>query len=203
MENGPRGIGGVPNARGKNLSVICSSLFFVLIAVSGTPGVGKTAVANALEAKGWHIVELNEFALAEDLLGKKDRGRDTFEVDVESLDNRMMERRWKDRTLLVGHLAHLLSVDMVIVLRCSPRALEARLKGRDWSDEKIRENLEAEACDVILIEAMESVDKVYEIDTTKRSPEQVASAVKDIVKGNTERYVPGDIGWGEEVLDWY
>lgn len=204
LENRLRGIGAVyAPISGKNLSVVYTSFLLMLIALSGTPGVGKTAVAEVLAAEGWQTVELNNFAAEEGLLGRRDEERDTVEVDVEALDDAVSEREWAHRTVFVGHLSHLLSVDLTIVLRCSPKTLETRLKERDWSQEKIWENVEAEVCDVILVEALETVEKVYEIDTTKRPPEQVASAVQDIVKGKTKRYMPGNVEWSEEVLEWY
>ena len=71
--------------------------------------------------------------------------------------------------ILEGHFSHHFA-DWSIVLRLLPSELEARLEARGYSAEKIRENLEAEALDVILVEAVEICSRVDEIDTTGRAP---------------------------------
>ena len=47
--------------------------------------------------------------------------------------------------------------------------LEMRLKSRGYSEEKIKENIEAEALDVILVEAFEWCKKVFEVNTTGKA----------------------------------
>jgi broad-specificity NMP kinase len=44
---------------------------------------------------------------------------------------------------------------------------------------------------------------VYEIDTTDRTPEEVAMAVDDILAGKREKYAYGNIDWSGEVLNWF
>jgi adenylate kinase len=60
--------------------------------------------------------------------------------------------------------------------------------------EKTRENLEAEALDVILVEAVEFCSRVDEIDTTGRSPPEVAELVTRIIKGELVQ-PPGQVDW--------
>jgi adenylate kinase len=57
--------------------------------------------------------------------------------------------------------------------------------------------------DVILIEALEEVPEVCEVDTTELSPEDVARAIEDILKGKREKYRVGDVDWSQEVLSWF
>ena len=97
--------------------------------------------------------------------------------------------------VLVGHLAHLLPVRAAIVLRCHPSELELRLKraGRGTPAER-RENVAAEATDVVLVEALGRGLTVWEIDTTGRSAESVARAVASrLRRGGPPRY--GRIDW--------
>jgi adenylate kinase len=101
--------------------------------------------------------------------------------------------------ILEGHTSHLLPVDIIIVLRASPSALRERLRSRRWSDAKIKENIEAEALDIILVEAIETNNKVYEIDTTNMSPMQVKDAVLEVIRG-TEKYGPGAVDFSEEAF---
>ena len=86
---------------------------------------------------------------------------------------------------------------MVIVLRLHPSLLRPRLKARGYSEAKIRENLEAEALDVILVEAVEMCRRVDEIDTTGKSAAEVAGMIREIVEGRL-RLTPGQVDWLEE-----
>ena len=156
-----------------------------------------------LSKRGYEVMELSRIIKDKDLLGDFDEARETYEVDVEKLDMEILELPQDRPLILVGHLSHLLSVHLVIILRCSPSVLRKRLSGRGWSESKVQENLEAEACDVILIEALDSGLDVCEIDTTKLSPDSVVDGVEDIIQGEREKYAPGNIDWSEEVLDWF
>jgi len=175
----------------------------MFVALSGTPGTGKTTVASILKDRGHLVLELNLLIREGDLLGDYDPERDTFEVDIGKLRDSLPEIDRDEKIILEGHMAHLMPVGMAIVLRCRPSILEKRLQTRGYSDRKIRENVEAEACDVILIEALDEMDQVFEIDTSDLSPEEVADAVEEILGGETKKYLPGHIDWSEEVLDWF
>jgi adenylate kinase len=105
--------------------------------------------------------------------------------------------------ILEGHFSHMLRPDVAIVLRCSPKVLEKRLRKKGWDESKIRENVEAEAVDVVLIEAVENVPEVLEIDTTDMKPGQVAKAIDSIVAGERQKYRVGNVDWSEEVLSWF
>ena len=175
----------------------------VIVGVSGTPGTGKSTLAGALRRKGYQVIDVGEFAKERGLVSGRDARRRSVEVDVKKLDLALKKELPPGTVFLVGHLSHLLTVDLIVLLRCSPSVLRERLKKRRWSDRKIRENLEAEACDVILIEALERSKEVFEIDTTDRSPEAVAASVDDILAGKREKYAFGNIDWSMEVLSWY
>ncbi|MEF8832075.1 MAG: adenylate kinase family protein [Candidatus Thermoplasmatota archaeon] len=169
------------------------------IALTGTPGVGKTSVSKALEQKGYDILDLNNFIKDRGLREDKDHDRDSFEVETERLKEQY-DREELDPDMIEGHLAHHLSISPTVVLRCSPSELEKRMKNKGWNEDKMEENLEAEMLDTILIEALDMCEDVYEIDTTSKDPEEVASAVEDVINGETERYEPGSVDWSEEFL---
>ena len=57
-----------------------------------------------------------------------------------------------------GHIAHLLPCDRIVVLRCRPDELKKRLAQRKYREKKIRENADAEALDVCLIETVEEFE---------------------------------------------
>ena len=62
----------------------------------------------------------------------------------------------------------------------------------------MRENLEAEFLDVILVEAVEWCDLVSEIDATCLSPEEVADRVVGILRGEL-KMPPGEVDWTGEM----
>lgn len=168
-------------------------------AVTGTPGVGKTSACAFV--KSLPVVYVNDLVEELGLICGYDRSRRTREVDVPKL--RRAVARMKGDMVLEGHLSHLLGPEVAIVLRCSPRVLERRLRRKGWPDRKVRENVEAEAVDVVLIEALENVPEVCEVDTTTRKPTEVARAIEEIIAGERQKYRPGDVDWSEEVLSWF
>jgi adenylate kinase len=145
------------------------------IGITGTPGTGKTTVAEALDRE---VISIKEFA-RERGLGEE---KELFEIDTEAVKEALPEGCWVE-----GHLAHKVGVDYCIVLRTRPDILEERLEDRDYSDEKVQENLEAEKMDLILSEAFEAT-KVYEIDTTKKSLEDVVDEINSAVKNKESKY---------------
>ena len=77
-----------------------------------------------------------------------------------------------------------------------------RLETRGYSEEKIKENVEAEALDVILVEAFEWCEEVFEINTTGKSIEEAGQDIEKIIEhilnGSEEElleYRPGSIDW--------
>jgi adenylate kinase len=168
-------------------------------ALTGTPGVGKTSVSSLVRSV--QVLSVNVLAEAADAVVGFDEARDTKEVDVDKLAE--VVRRIEGDALIEGHLSHLLDVDVAIVLRCSPGVLKERLKAKGWNGSKVMENVEAEAVDVILVEALESVPVVCEIDVTSMRVEDVAVAVEKILAGESEKYPVGNVDWSQEVLSWF
>ena len=158
----------------------------MLIALSGTPGVGKTKASEILRSRGHFVINLKQLAEENEFVVGYDEKRESKIIDIEALDHHIRKRFINGNFLIEGHLSHLLSVDFVVILRCHPLVLEKRLKAKGWHEAKIRENVGAEILDVIKVEAFEVLDKVYEIDTTKKSPKEVADAIEEIIEGNYE-----------------
>jgi len=181
------------------ISALNPTLSRMRIAVTGTPGVGKTSTC--FRVKGVRVVHVNELVDELGLASGYDRKRKTKEVDVAKL-SRAVAGLGGD-ILLEGHLSHLLKPDLAIVLRCSPKVLERRLRKKGWPESKVRENVEAEAVDVVLIEALENVPEVCEVDTTEMKPAEVAKAIERIIAGEREKYRVGNVDWSEEVLSWF
>ncbi|MFW6041051.1 MAG: adenylate kinase family protein [Thermoplasmatota archaeon] len=162
------------------------------VGLTGTPGVGKTTVAEILRNKGLKVLDLNNFIEDHGLRENRDIVRDSYEVNINKLRNSV---DIDEHEVIEGHLSHYLELEPIIVLRCEPNELKKRMETKDWTKRKIKENIEAEVMDVILIEALDQSDAVCEIDTTEKSPEEVATEVIDVLKGNTDKYPVGKIDW--------
>lgn len=173
----------------------------MLIAVTGSPGTGKSSACEVLERRGYAVVDVDAEARRAGLIVGRDEARETDEVDVEALRERLQVPA--KIAFLKGHYSHLLNVNLAVVLRCRPSVLRRRLEARGWSEAKVRENVEAEAIDVILQEAVERVDRVYQVDTTELTAEQTAVQILEILQGKTNGHEPEVVDWSQEVLSWY
>ncbi len=145
------------------------------VALTGTPGSGKSSVARRLASR-WRAVEVADLARAFRAAAPDGPG---VEVDLVALA-RAVRRPGALRgvDLVVGHLAHLLPIPDAIVLRCHPRELLARLRHAHRGTPRDRAaNYVCEATDAIAIEARALGRRVYEIDTTGRSIDAVARSV--------------------------
>jgi adenylate kinase len=163
--------------------------------ITGTPGTGKSAAAFELSRRGIPVLDLKT-TVAPYILGH-DEDADTDDVDAE---------QWAEEFsctdgFLEGTLAHYLPCDRMVVLRCRPDILGERLSGRGYSQKKIRENAEAEALDVILIEVCDrfSPEQIYEIDTTYTDAVSVADQILAFAGGKVKHSF-GTLDWSEYVL---
>jgi adenylate kinase len=181
----------------------------MIIALTGTPGTGKTTICHIL-GKKYRIIDINRMITDEGFHIGRDELRGSLVADMEAIQGRLDELvKGETITIIIeGHLSHYLEgSDAVIVLRTRPGVLAHRLEERAYSKEKVRENMEAEALDVILVEATQQHDRVYEVETTTPSPEDAAILVDSIIghlsAGNfeqVEKYLPGRFDWSEDVF---
>jgi adenylate kinase len=162
------------------------------IALTGTPGTGKTTVAGLLPYK---VIDINALVKGGMNFGK-DPERGCLEADMDALANHLAKLDPDETLILEGHFSHHFA-DWSIVLRLDPVILKLRLEARGYSAPKIKENLEAEALDVILVEAVELCARVDEIDTTEKSPQEVAELAARIIQGRLE-LPPGQVNWLDE-----
>ena len=154
------------------------------VAVTGTPGTGKTTAVEAADTC-LDVVHLNDLVREADLATGEDPDRGSLVADLDAIADRLAGR---EDVIIESHLAHHLDADRVVVLRCHPESLRDRLldrggpgamseenaesamppraltrKARENAesamppralDRKARENAEAEALDVVLSEAV-------------------------------------------------
>jgi adenylate kinase len=175
------------------------------VAVTGTPGTGKTSATEALErgavdafvgdggdgVDDSEVIHLNDHVETDRLYTGVDESRESLVADLDGIEAWLDERenaedRKEAETLLVeSHLAHLLPADRVVVLRCHPEELTRRLSERGVEKSKASENAESEALDTVLSEAVSrhGTESVYEVDTIDRTPTEVGEAIAAVVAG--------------------
>lgn len=155
----------------------------VIIALTGTPAVGKSTVLRELEKKGFEAFDLNKIINENKLYVSYDRKSQTRDVDINVL-SRFVEKEIiansGERIVLDSHLSHHLSPDIIslcVVLKCELKELRSRLEKRNYSKKKVRENLDCEIFDVCLVEALEKGHEVLTIDSTLEQPNRIADKI--------------------------
>ncbi len=148
-----------------------------MVGIAGTPGTGKTAVGDELARRGERVVRVSDtvgpFVVAE-VNGVREVDEEAWAAAFQPVDG-----------YVEGGLAHLLPCDRLVILRCRPDVLERRLATRGYSPAKVRENVEAEALDVVLCEALDlhSPDRLLEIETTEREVGETVDIVTAFASG--------------------
>jgi len=77
----------------------------------------------------------------------------------------------RESLIIDSHLSHYIPkkyVDLCIVTKCSLKNLKKRLKKKKYHEAKIKENLQVEIFDSILVEALERKHKVISVETDKK-----------------------------------
>ncbi len=143
-----------------------------VIIVTGSVCTGKTTLARLL-AKKYHAVYININSLIKEfrLYSNYNKKFKAYNVDINKLNKFLINliKNSKNNLVLDSHLTHYLPnkyVDVCYVTKCNLKELKKRLEKREYSKEKVRENLDAEILDVCLTEALENKHKVKVVDTT-------------------------------------
>ncbi|WP_163328676.1 adenylate kinase family protein [Desulfurobacterium thermolithotrophum] len=153
------------------------------ITITGTPGTGKTTVANILSKKlNLPLFNISELVKKEKLYIEFDSKRNAFVVDPEKLREFFHNKK---HFIAEGLVAHYIPSDILIILRVNPKKIPERLAERNYTEEKVRENEEAERFAVIATEAIENskAKRILHIDTTKRKPEDVVNLILEGIGG--------------------
>lgn len=170
----------------------------MIIAVSGTPGTGKTEACRILARKmKARLITVRGLIRKKALGYGYDRKRRTKIIDEHELEKAVKKAATGRINIVESHLSHLIRADIVFVLRTNPAELEKRLVKRRWPEKKIRENVEAEMLDQITAEALQKNRAVYEIDTSKLDPERTSSIMLKVLNNLDygKKYAAGMIDW--------
>ena len=148
-----------------------------VIAVTGTPGTGKTTLSKKLAKKsGFYYIGVNKIISRYKLSEGYDRKRKSKIVDIKKLNKKLIEiidlsRKSRLNGIIIdSHLSHYLPkkyIDFCIVVKCGIKELNKRLKRKKYHKNKIMENIQAEIFDICLNEAKERKHKIIIVDTTK------------------------------------
>ncbi len=162
------------------------------IAVTGTPGVGKTTFCSASK---WSTSTVQYFAEKHNCIGSVDPDG-AAPIDIEKLSRELV---WPgtDYLLVDGHLSHLLPVDAVILIRCHPSVLRSRLESREYSESKINENVECELIGLISAECLEL--PCLELDTEIGIEAMIEHTERWVTDGFKPRRPNEGIDWIEQI----
>ena len=142
---------------------------YKLIAISGTPGVGKSTIAKYLAKEtGFFRLDLHNYYKR--ISKGYDLKKHCYNIDLGKFKRWVFKIKKEKDVIIDSHISHLLpkkEVDLCIIITCSDlKKLQKRLKRRRYSQQKIRENLDAEIFQVCLKEAKEKKHKIIIIDSS-------------------------------------
>ena len=153
------------------------------LALTGTPGVGKTTIAALLADVGYQVETVQDIAERFGCIDDVDSEDGAMPIDIDDL-NTQIQSEWKNdpiKSIVIdGHLSHLLPVDCVIILRCSPSVLRKRLTGRSYAEQKISSNVDWEILGSAWAEMDDTVPAI-EFDSSSDGVETVFQRIMDWV----------------------
>lgn len=171
------------------------------IFITGTPCTGKTTIASKLNGR---IIKINDLAIEQGFVLGIDEDKGYKVIDIDKLSSYICEMiaDSSEKLIFEGHLSHLCEgASKVIALRVRPEILEGRLKARNYSFSKIRENLEAEALGVCSAEAYELYGKnVFELDISDLDIDGVVCLVEDVIENGGD-YPVGSVDFTEWIIE--
>ena len=175
----------------------------LVILLTGVPGVGKSTVAGMLaERLGGDHIDLSDLAEQMGFITGWDEKRETAIADIDGLRQQVkLISDASERPVIVeGHFAAHVGIPatepLIFVLRRAPWRLKEELEARGYGEEKVSENVEAELLDVCLVDSLEVHDpeRICEVDTTDRPPEDVVEEILSVVHGDA-KCRRGQIDW--------
>jgi len=139
--------------------------------VTGTPGTGKTVLANELAQRtGLNYINVGDLAKEKDLYDGWDEEYSCHVLDEDRVVDELEDQMCEGGNIVDYHGCDFFPerwFDIVFVLRTNNTILYERLEQRGYSGKKLSENVECEIMQTILEEARESYKKeiVHELQS--------------------------------------
>lgn len=168
-----------------------------IIAITGTPGVGKTTIVELFSGSDFTILSVKDLAKQYGCEGDFDESTQSMDIDIHRLAEQF-EPESLDGTIVDGHLSHLLDVDAIVMLRCDPSLLRERLVKRGYSETKITANVEWEMIAGTWSEILEfELDQpILELDTTNCDPNATYEKIIEWINdGHSHESIQTRIDW--------
>jgi adenylate kinase len=153
-----------------------------VIIISGSVGTGKTTLSKKLsKILNYEYVDVSKLIKKNKLSFGYDEENECEIIDIKKLNKFLVEliKKSKKNLIIDSHLSHYLPkkyVDLCIVTTCDISILRDRLKKRKYNAKKIKDNIEAEIFDTIVIETKEKKYNLFILNTTE------GYKINDIVK---------------------
>ncbi len=153
-----------------------------MICITGIPGSGKSTMSQRLTEMGLNSIHANEIPGYLECL-------DADEIDIECLSEKISHINTRD-LIVESHYSHLLGCDLILILERDTDHVRKTLEKRGYSEQKIRENLEAAMSDVVYEESLEFLPTPLirrisvEEDDIDRTAERCEIIIRDFLKRN-------------------
>ncbi len=159
-----------------------------VIAVTGTPGVGKTTLCrHATRESGYGYIEIGELVRKQHIYRSYDRGREAYVADMGRLKKaiaKLVRERGDRVVLLDGSFSHHVvpkeSKAGIFLMRLEPSQLYRRLQRR-YGAKKAKDNSIAEFIGLISSELKDRTH-VFEIDSTGKTICQLSRALRRFIE---------------------
>ncbi len=177
-----------------------------IVVVIGAPGSGKTTIARKLASNiGCSYLNVGSLARERGYILGIDRERDSLILDEELIVDEI-RRLAHEKCLVIETIAPNTIprelVRAVIVVRCRPSVLLERLKSRKYSLSKIRENIEYEAIDGPVYDALLIADRerIVEVDGCDKEVENEIEVILDLLRGKITGRI-GKFNWSKDFME--
>ena len=172
------------------------------LAITGNPGVGKHTTTRFLceKLEGLKIIDINKIIIDNNafLLNEEEYGK---EVDIKkTLKLMRYELKNGGDLVIIGHLVPYVlkpdGIDLVVVMRRSPYEIIKTFEDREYSPEKIRENIASEILGISFYDALKTFgkNKVIEFDATGKTPQQSAEEIVSLLQNKLNHKI-GMVDW--------